>query len=52
MVSEEFIAKYRKGTKPEGDVSQTEVDEIRALLLTTLYQTEQDFENKHFVNYT
>lgn len=50
-VSEEFIAKYRKGTKPEGDVSQAEVDEIRALLSATLQQVEQDFENKIFVNY-
>lgn len=51
VVSEEFIAKYRKGTKPEGDVSQAEVDEIRTLLSTTLHQVEQDFENKIFVNY-
>ena len=50
-VSDELIAKYKKGTKPEGDVSQAEVDEIRELLFTTLHQTEQDFENKHFVNY-
>jgi len=52
MVSEEFIAKYRKGTKPEGDVSQAEVDEIRALLSSTFLQTINDFENKIFVNYT
>jgi hypothetical protein len=52
MVTEEFIAKYRKGTKPEGDVSQLEVDQIRSLLLATLDQTEKDFENKVFVNYT
>jgi len=51
IVSEELISKYSKGTKPEGNVSQAEVDEIRELLLTTLSQTEQDFENKHFVNY-
>jgi hypothetical protein len=52
MVSEEFLAKYRKGTKPEVDVSQAEVDEIRALLFSTLDQTIKDFENKIFVNYT
>ncbi|OXG08063.1 DinB family protein [Flavobacterium araucananum] len=52
MVSEEFIAKYKKGTKPEGDVSQAEVDEIRTLLSTTLQQTEKDFENNIFVHYT
>ncbi|WPO79862.1 DinB family protein [Flavobacterium sp. KACC 22761] len=51
LVSEEFIAKYRKGTKPEGDVSQAEVDEIRSLLSSTLLQVEKDFEANIFVNY-
>lgn len=52
MVSEEFIAKYRKGTKPEGDVSQSEVDEIRALLSSTLDQVQRDYANNIFVTYT
>ncbi|MCI9844318.1 DinB family protein [Flavobacterium pectinovorum] len=52
IVSDEFIAKYRKGTKPEGDVSQHEVDEIRKLLSETLYQAEKDFADKIFINYT
>lgn len=52
MVSEEFITKYRKGTKPEGDVSQTEVDEIRALLSSTLDQVQKDYTNNIFVTYT
>ena len=51
MVSEEIIAKYRKGTKPEGDVSQAEVDEIRTLLSTTLEKTQNDFESGLFVDY-
>ncbi|MFC0778309.1 DinB family protein [Flavobacterium sp. HJSW_4] len=51
MVSEDFIAKYRKGTKPEGDVSQAEVDEIRTLLSTTLEKTKNDFESGLFVDY-
>lgn len=51
-VSEDFINKYRKGTKPEGDVSQAEVDEIRALLSTTLEQVQKDFANGIFQNYT
>ena len=51
MVSEEFIAKYKKGTKPEGDVSQDEVDEIKALLFTTLEKTKKDFESGLFVDY-
>lgn len=52
MVSEEFINKYKKGTKPEGDVSQAEVDEIRTLLSTTLEQVQKDFANGIFQNYT
>lgn len=50
-VSEEFVSKYRKGTKPEGDVSQAEVDEIRALLSSTLEQTKKDFAAGIFVHY-
>ncbi|MDR7372652.1 DinB family protein [Flavobacterium aquidurense] len=49
--SEEFINKFRKGTKPEGDVSQAEVDEIRVLLSTTLDQTINDYSNGIFQNY-
>ncbi|WP_337967684.1 DinB family protein [uncultured Flavobacterium sp.] len=52
LVSEEFVAKYRKGTKPEGDVSQAEVDEIRELLSSTLDQVQKDFANNIFVSYT
>ncbi|WP_264535428.1 DinB family protein [Flavobacterium sp. N1736] len=52
IVSEEFIAKYRKGTKPEGDVSQAEVDEIRVLLSTTVDQVQKDFAANVFVHYT
>lgn len=51
VVSEDFIVKYRKGTKPEGDVSQQEVDEVRELLSTTLEKTKNDFESGLFVEY-
>lgn len=52
MVSEEFINKYRKGTKPEGDVSQAEVDGIRTLLSTTLEQVQKDLADGIFQTYT
>jgi len=52
LVSDEFIDKYKKGTKPEGDVSQVEVDEIRALLFLTLEKTEKDVNEGIFQNYT
>ncbi|KQB41035.1 DinB family protein [Flavobacterium aquidurense] len=51
MVSKEFIVKYSKGAKPEGDVSQEEVDEVKALLSTTLQQTKQDYSDAIFVNF-
>ncbi|RED24690.1 DinB family protein [Flavobacterium cutihirudinis] len=51
-VSEEFIEKYRKGTKPEGDVSQEEADEIKRLLASTLQQAEGDFDKGIFTTYT
>jgi abortive infection bacteriophage resistance protein len=52
LVSDEFIDKYKKGTKPEGDVSQAEVDEIRGLLFSTLDKTEKDVNDDIFLNYT
>jgi len=51
MVSEDFILKYRKGTKPEGDVSQEEVDLIKSFLLSTFEKTKNDFESGLFVDY-
>ncbi|GAA6768384.1 DinB family protein [Flavobacterium sp. CGRL1] len=51
MVSEDFILKYRKGTKPEGNVSKEEVNEIRAFLLSTFEKTKNDFQSGLFVDY-
>ncbi|UUF15291.1 MULTISPECIES: DinB family protein [Flavobacterium] len=51
QVSDELIAKYSKGTKPEADVSQEEVNEIRNLLTQTLLQTEKDYNDNVFTNY-
>ena len=51
MVSESLIAKYMKDTKPEGDVSQTEVDEIKELLFATIEKTKADYNNNAFNNF-
>ncbi|WP_291147368.1 DinB family protein [Flavobacterium sp. UBA7680] len=51
QVSDELIAKYSKGTKPEVDVLQEEVNEIRDLLTQTLLQTEKDYNDNVFTNY-
>lgn len=51
MVSNEMIEKFQKGTKPEHNVTQEEVDEIKVLLFSTLEKTKQDFEENIFQNY-
>ena len=51
LISDEMVEKYKKGTKPGSIVTQTEVDEIQALLMRTIDQTETDLENKIFINY-
>ena len=51
MVSEEMVSKYKKGTTPEQDANQAEVDEMKALLFDTIHKTQADFENKIFEDY-
>ncbi|GEC78382.1 DinB family protein [Flavobacterium aquatile] len=51
MISNEMIEKYQKGTKPEHNVGQEEVDEIKVLLFSTLEKTKHDFEENIFQNY-
>jgi len=51
MVSDTLIAKYMKGTKPEGFVPQSEVDEIKSLLFSTIEKTKEDFNNSVFKNF-
>lgn len=51
VVSDEMVEKYRKGTKPEQDASQEEVDVLKSLLFKTVEQAEADYKNGVFVNY-
>lgn len=51
MVSSEMISKYQKGTRPERDLTQSEVDEIQGLLFDTITQTETDFNSRIFKNF-
>jgi hypothetical protein len=50
-VSDAMVEKYRKGTKPEHDVTQEEADQLKALLFRTVDQLEADYNNGVFVNY-
>ena len=46
-----MITKFKKGTKPERDLSQAEVDEIKGLLFSTIEKTKEDYTNGVFQNY-
>jgi hypothetical protein len=52
LVSDEMVTKYRKGTKAEQKATQEEVNEIKALLFSTLEKTQDDYYNGLFKNYT
>ncbi len=51
MLSDEMIDKYKKDTKPEGFISQEEINEIKDLLLSTIEKTEADYKNNTFKEY-
>lgn len=50
-VSDDLVANYRKGSKPEKEVEQEEVNKVKDLLLSTIEQTETDYKNGIFTNY-
>ncbi|SFC94062.1 DinB family protein [Algibacter pectinivorans] len=50
-VSDALVNKYRKDSKPEGPVTQAEVDEIKALLTSTINDLELDYKNGVFKEY-
>ncbi len=51
IISDEMIATFKKGTKPERDLTQAEVDEIKGLLCSTIDKTKEDYDNEVFQNY-
>ncbi len=51
LVSDELVEKYIKGTKPELDATQSDIEEIKSLLSMTINQTEEDYDNGIFKNY-
>src|SRR5690554_312461 len=52
FVSDDLVNRYRKGTKPEGAVTQSEVERIKGLLFTTIEKTKEDYKNQVFKTYT
>jgi hypothetical protein len=51
LFSEEMIEKYKKGTKPERDASQADIDEVKSLLFSTIKKTKVDYDNGIFKDY-
>jgi hypothetical protein len=51
MIADEMVDKYKKETKPEHNVTQKEIDEIKLLLFSTLEKTKKDFSENLFQNY-
>lgn len=51
MVTDHMVEVYRKGTKPERDVNQEEVNEIRNLLFSTVENSYEDYKKGVFKNY-
>lgn len=49
-VSSELMNKYKPGTKPDGNASQAEVDEIKKLATSLITQAKQDIADGQFVN--
>jgi hypothetical protein len=50
-LSESMINKYRKDSIPEGDITQEEINAIKALLVSTIKKTEADYKKGIFKNY-
>jgi hypothetical protein len=51
MVSQELVDKYKRGTKPETDVTAEEIEIIKKLLFETVAKTEADYAAGVFKNY-
>ncbi|ESU29135.1 hypothetical protein FLJC2902T_11760 [Flavobacterium limnosediminis JC2902] len=50
-ISSEMTENYKNGSKPDGNTTQEEVDEIRRLLLSLPEQTKSDYEAGKFQNF-
>jgi len=51
LVGNDFISKYRKGSKPEGSIDQKELDYIKNQLIVLVDKTEEDLANGVFQNF-
>ena len=49
--ADELFNLYKPGTKPTGNTSQEEVDNLKKLLFSLIEKTETDFQNKKFIKF-
>lgn len=52
LVSEEFFAKYKSGSRPDQYIEEVEINEIRKLLTYSIERFEQDRNSNLFTSYT
>lgn len=50
-IPETMIKMFKKGTKPERDLTQAEVNDIKGLLFSTIDKTKEDYHNGLFKTY-
>ena len=50
-IPQEMVVKYQNGSRPDGNATQEEVDEIKALLLSTVEQFKHDWESGKFTTF-
>ena len=51
VVDEKYYLQYKAGTKPEQNINENDIEQIKEILLTSIDQLEEDYNNKLFVNY-
>ncbi len=52
VINEELIDRYKNGSKPEGYISEVEINLLKGYMLGTIDQLEIDLQNGVFDNYT
>jgi len=52
LISDDFLKKFKPGSKPDGIFSEDDVVHLKQLLVSTLDQLETDYNNRVFSNYT
>ena len=51
QVDEAWVDKYKKGTAPESEPSEQEINELSELLISSVLQAEEDYKNGLFRKY-